>query len=105
MIKGFLALFTSGILFRPMVLCGIAGGIFLLVHFGEGKILPVFFEPAFYVLLLFIAGSYTCLFERSYHSGGKKVDWKDTLSGIIGQFLLLLAAVIFSCLFFYMFYI
>ena len=105
MIKGFLALFTSGVLFRPMVLLGIGIGIFFLIHYGEGEILPIFFEPSFYVLLLFIAGLYTCLFLRSYHSGGKKIDWTETLSGIFGQFLLLLAAIIFSCLFFYMFMI
>lgn len=105
MIRGFIALFTSGVLLRPMVLLGIVIGIFFLVYFGEGKIMPIFFKPEFYGVLLFISGAYTCAFERSYYAGGIKVDWSETLLSAVGEFLLLLIAIIFSCLFFYMFYI
>lgn len=99
MIKGFLALFTSGIIFRLPVLIGVIIGIFMMFTLSDDQIFEVFHNPLFYIFGLIISFIYAFSLKRIYHKGGTTVDWRATTYSIFGHFVSYVAAVIFSCLF------
>lgn len=99
MIKGFLALFTSGIIFRLPVLIGVIIGIFMMFTLSDDQIFEVFYNPLFYIFGLIVSFIYAFTIKRIYHKGGSTVDWRATTYSIIGHFVSYVAAVIFSCLF------
>lgn len=101
--RGIIALFTTGILFNPMVLLGIIFGIIIMSTLDNDSIHKLFTSYHFYGLLLIISAICACTFKREYFSGGSRTNWKATLYGIPGQFFTLLAAIIFSCLFIFSF--
>lgn len=94
MIKGIVALITSGILFKPMVLTGIIGCIYLHYTVDEDKITNCFFNQNLYLICLLISLIYTCIFCRVYYTGGRKVNWKSTISGTLNNFLTLIMTLI-----------
>ncbi len=99
MIKGFLALFTSGIIFRLPILTGIMIGIFMMFNLSDDQIFEVFYNPLFYIFGLIVSFIYAFTLKRIYHKGGTTVDWRATTYSIFGHFVSYVAAVIFSCLF------
>jgi len=94
LIRGIIALFTSGILFRPMVLLGIIGCIYLHYTVEEDKIADIFFNQNIYLICLLISLIYTCIFCRVYYTGGRRVNWKSTFSGTPHNFLTLIITLI-----------
>jgi len=99
MIKGILALFTSGLIFNPMVLLGIITGFTAMITL-EGERLRAFYTNYhLYLLMLLIAGLYVWFFKRTYYRGGTDTDWGATVPTIIGQFLMFVVSFIFSMLF------
>ena len=99
MIKGILALFTSGLILNPMVLSGIIGGFYMMGTLSSEEIHSLFAHPQFYAGLLLLAIGYASIFKRIYFVGGQRVDWRATAFSIIGHFLTLLLSIILSCLF------
>lgn len=94
MIRGIIALFTSGILLKPMVLLGIIGCICLHYTVDEDKIADCFFNQNLYLICLLISLIYTCIFCRVYYTGGRRVNWKSTISGTLHNFLTLILTLV-----------
>ncbi len=86
MIKGLIALFTSGIIFNPMVLLGIISGIYTIIYFSSKEIFDILCNVNFYLGALFVAGIYTIVFARVYKAGGMVVDFGATTGMIIWNF-------------------
>lgn len=99
MIKGLIALLTSGIIFRLPILLGIILGFFMMFMLSDEQIFAVFKNPLFYVFGIVISFLYAFTIKRVYHKGGTLVDWRATLYSVFGHFVSYIAAVIFSCLF------
>lgn len=99
MIKGIIALFTSGIIFRLPVLMGIIVGFFMMFKFSDEQIFAAFRNPLLYIFGLIISFVYAFTIKRVYQKGGSIVDWRATFYSIFGHFVSYVAAVIFSCLF------
>lgn len=99
MIKGLIALFSSGIIFRLPVLSGVILGLIMMFTLSDEQILAVFHNPLLYVFGLIISFIYAFVIKRVYHKGGSIVDWRATFYSVFGHFVSYVAAVIFSCLF------
>ncbi len=99
MIKGILALFTTGIIFNPMVLLGILLGFIAVGVLSEEQLHALYTNYHFYLLMFFIAALYVYFFRRTYYSGGYQTDWSNTLQTMVGYFLMFVAAFVFSMLF------
>lgn len=98
MIKGLLAFFTSGILLKPMALLGILFAVLLYAGANGEQIFTLFCNFRSYILLFIIAGLYTCVCDRIYHTGARTIDWKATFFNIFNHFFILLLSICFGLL-------
>ena len=100
MLRGFLRLFTSGLIIHPMVLLGIATGVYLSLNYHLSEIYSLMEMPRVYCGILLVALVYTFVFNRAYKGYSDTVDWKETFNRIIGNvFKLLISGVCTICLF------
>jgi hypothetical protein len=88
MIKGIVALFTSGILFKPMVLLGIISGFVAMFGFDEQIRQTLVEIPALYVAVAVVAVLYTFSWNKVYKEGGEDVDWVSTIGLAVWNFAL-----------------
>ena len=99
MFKGLRALFTSGLIFNPMVLLGVISGIVSYVKFEAEKIVLLFSQPSFYGVVLLASLLYTCFFARVYKEGSVSVDWVSTTWNVAANSLKYLAAFVLAMFF------
>ena len=59
MLNGLKALFTSGIIFRPMVLSGVIIGFLLSSFLDWEEAFPLFGDLSFYLMAIAVSGLYT----------------------------------------------
>jgi hypothetical protein len=88
MIKGIVALFTSGILFKPMVLLGIISGFVFMFGFDEQARQMLTEVPFLYVAVAVVAVLYTFSWDKVYKEGGEEVDWVSTTGLAVWNFAL-----------------
>ena len=69
MLNGLKALFTSGIIFRPMVFSGIIAGFLLSAFLDMEEAFPLFSDLSFYLLSAAWSGLYTLFFNQIYNTG------------------------------------
>lgn len=86
MIKGLIALFTSGAIFNPFVLFGVISGSFAVIKLEPEAIRSLFGYPQFYGVIAFLAVGYTVLFAKVYKDGGIEIDWSATAGRIVWNF-------------------
>ena len=85
MIKGLMALFTTGIIFNPMVLLGVVTGFFAIARLDEEQIKELFFDYHLYLLVLLISAVYSFVFKKVYKDGGVTPDYVVmTFSALLG---------------------
>lgn len=102
MIKGLIAIFTSGILFRPMVLLGVIIGTVSMVTLDNNQLKIMYTTPLLYIGLYAIALIHSLTFGRIFYKTGR-TNVKASLLGSFSHFFNLLLAVIFSSLLIYSF--
>ena len=78
MIKGLIALFTSGIIFSPMVLLGVIAGACAILMLSSEALRGLFSDYHFYALAAFLSAVWTFGFSKIYQEGGVDVDWQAT---------------------------
>ena len=83
MIKGLIALFTSGVIFNPLVLLGVISGIYSIIHFEPEQIRSLLTDVRFYLGVSAISALYTVAFAKVYDEGGLQVDWASTFGKTI----------------------
>ena len=71
-------MFTSGIIFSPMVLLGIVSGIYCIIQMEPEKIRLLFLDARFYAGVVVAAVVYAFVFAKVYREGGNEVDWAAT---------------------------
>lgn len=87
MIKGLIALFTSGTIFNPFVLLGVFSGAFAVVKLDPETIRGLFGYFQFYGAVAFLAVVYTALFAKVYKEGGIETDWPATSMRMAANFI------------------
>lgn len=98
MIKGIIALFTTGIIFNPMAWAGIGAGLYMMFNFNMSQIHELAQNWRVHAGVLAIAAVYTLIFKRIYHSGANGVNWKATIKGILGRYFYILFVTVVTCL-------
>ena len=83
MIKGLIALFTSGIIFSPMVLLGIVSGSYCIVRLSPEQIRSLFLDARFYAVVVGVSVINTVVFDKVYQDSGEDVDWLSTFMKMI----------------------
>ena len=81
MIKGILALFTSGIMTNPMVLLGILLGSVLYFCLDGQQIFQIYKMPSFYGVAILLSSVYVLTFRRVYQENGD-TNWSETILSI-----------------------
>ena len=66
MIKGLISLFTSGIIFNPLVLLGIISGFWCITNKEPSEIRELFNQNWLYVIVGVVAIAYTFIFIKIY---------------------------------------
>lgn len=95
MIKGILALFTSGAIFNPMILLGIGLGIFSMIRLNSDQIESLFMDYHLYVLVLVLSTAYVFLFKKIYKDNGRDLDYGSMIfSSITGLVKFVIAALL-----------
>lgn len=89
MLKGFLALFTTGLIFKPMLLLGGIIGIICYIKLDGAQLKILYTDWHLYVLFLLIASFYAYFFEKTYFGNTYATDWKETSKTAFKEFLLL----------------
>jgi len=75
MIKGIISLFTSGIIFNPLILAGIAFGIFCMSTKDAEAIQAVFKDFHLYLLVFIFSTVYVFAFKKVYKDDCDNLNW------------------------------
>jgi hypothetical protein len=102
MIKGIIALFTSGVIYNPMVLLGIIGGFAAMFTLDGKGINTLCHNPDLYFSMLALAGIYVIGFRRVINDDFR-VDWPQTILRLVGNFLKLVISFFCAMMFIGMF--
>ena len=89
MIKGFLALFTTGLIFKPMLLLGGVIGIVSYVTMSGEQLKILYTDWRLYVLFFIISGLYTFFFKKTYIENADRIDRIETSKTALGEFFVL----------------
>lgn len=99
MIKGFLALFRSGVIFDPFVLAGVLMGLFAAITPNKEAVEVLFKQNSFYLLILLLAFLYNYLVKKIYKDDGLSLDYLRMGGKIIASFIKFIISCVFSILF------
>ena len=89
MFKGFLALFTTGLIFKPMLLLGVIVGVGAYIGLDGERLKVLYTDWHLYTLFFLIAALYTYFFRKTYLENSYAVDWKETVKTMISEFFVL----------------
>lgn len=105
MIRGLLALFSSGLIFAPQVLAGIILGLFLGAKLPLEQIKSIYCNQNFYICVFFFIGLYVFIFKRTYKNSRGDIDWQDNLLRIFGYCAMFFISNIMAISFVYMLFV
>ena len=100
MLNGLKALFTSGIIFRPMVFSGIIAGFLLSAFLDMEEAFPLFSDLSFYLLSAAWSGLYTLFFNQIYKEHGRGPDYPAMGGRFDGNLLQLMFSGLLAFIFF-----
>lgn len=99
MLKGLIALFTTGIIFNPSVLAGILFGVPSALFLEDEKLTALYKNYNLYIFFFLVAVVLTYYFKKTYRPHTFIVDWSATFKTMISQFILLVFSFFMSLLF------
>ena len=85
MFKGIISLFSSGAIFNPFVLLGIACGSWCYFNMEPEDIRNLFFKNEFYAIVVASAILYVVLFSKIYKTGGRYLDWSAMIMRMVAN--------------------
>ena len=89
MFKGFLALFTTGIIFNPAVLLGGLAGIALYVFLDGEQLKIVYAHYHIYLLFFIFSAGYVYFLKPILKDNARDTDWKATFAAIFKETILM----------------
>ncbi|MBQ8661790.1 MAG: hypothetical protein IJ482_05650 [Alphaproteobacteria bacterium] len=84
MIKGIMALFTSGAILNPMVLSGIVLAVYCMVKLDAEQMRGLFGDYHLYALVTLVSFAYTFVFKKVYKDDGVNLDYASMILSAIG---------------------
>ena len=89
MLKGFLALFTTGIIFNPAVLLGGLTGVASYVFLDGEQLKTVYAHYHIYLLFFIFSAGYVYFFRPVLKDNARDTDWKATFSATFKETILM----------------
>lgn len=99
MFKGIIALFTTGMIFHPMVLGGIILAVVFRLCWDNEEIYSILRTSYLYIGIFVLAFAYTFRFAKVYKEGGEEVNQLATFIRTFGNAVRFTLAFILSYLF------
>ena len=84
MIRGLIALFSSGLIFAPQVLFGIISGLIFGAKLTIEQIKDIYCSPIFYITVFSALSLYVYMFKLTYKNRRGAIDWGDNFLRVIG---------------------
>ena len=84
MIKGIIALFSSGLILAPQVLSGIILGFYFSIKMQMEQIKEIYRLPTFYAAVIFLVAVYVYFFKLTYKNDRGDIDWVDNIMRVFG---------------------
>lgn len=84
MIKGIMALFTSGAILNPMVLLGIFLAIYCMIRMDAEQMRELFGDYHLYALAALISFAHVFLFKKVYKDDGVNLDYTAMIFAGLG---------------------
>ena len=100
MLNGLKALFSSGLIFQPMVLCGVVSGFLMSAYLDWEEFFPLFGNVEFYLMVAAVSGLYTLFFNQTYKEHGLGLDYPAMGGMFLGNLLQLAFACVLTFIFF-----
>ena len=97
MIKGLIALFTSGILINPLAWAGIGLGLYLIYNYSLPEIHGLAMNWHYHAYIILFTAVYTLIFKRIYHAGSEGINIKANIKGIINRYLYIIFITVVTC--------
>ncbi len=85
MFKGIIALFTSGLIFHPMILGGIISAVIVSFNWENEEIYAILRTSYLYIGIFALALAYTFIFAKVYKEGGEEVNQFATFIRTLGN--------------------
>lgn len=95
MLRGFLALFRTGIIFDPFVLLGVIMGLATALSKNKETYEALYSNNSFYLLILLLAFLYNFFFKKIYKDDGETINY--VMMGV--NVILSLVKFVLSCAF------
>lgn len=102
MIKGIIALFSSGLILAPQVLVGIILGLYFGAELKPEQIKAIYCNYHFYTMVVALVAIYVFSFKRTYKENSDDIDWQDNLLRVLGYSAMFFVANILAISFIYM---
>ena len=102
MIKGIIALFSSGLILAPQVLVGIVLGLYFGAELKPEQIKAIYCNYHFYTMVFALVAIYVFSFKRTYKENSDDIDWQDNLLRVLGYSAMFFVANILAISFIYM---
>ena len=97
MIKGLIALFTSGILINPLAWAGIGLGLYLMYNYSLPEIHGLAMNWHYHAYIILFTAVYSLIFKRVYHAGSEGVKIKANIKGIFNRYLYIIFITVVTC--------
>lgn len=89
MLKGFLALFTTGIIFNPAILLGGLSGIVSYIFLDGEQLKTVYAHYHVYLLFFIFSAGYVYFLRPVLKDNARDTDWKATITSMIKETILM----------------
>lgn len=97
MIKGLIALFTSGILINPLAWAGIGLGLYLIYNYSLPEIHDLAMNWHYHAYIILFTAVYTLIFKRVYHAGSEGINLKANIKDIFNRYLYIIFLTVVTC--------
>lgn len=89
MLKGLIALFTTGVIFNPAVSLGGLLGILAYVFFDGAQLKIIYTHYQLYLLFFIFSAIYVYFLRPIFKDNGRDTDWKATITSMIKETILM----------------
>lgn len=101
MIKDLIKLIFATIIFNPMALLGIAGGVYLMRYYGVDNMLEAINNRYLIGIPVAAAFLYAILFKHIYKVDTTKINWIATIMSTVNHLLAIVFAAACTCVIIY----
>lgn len=97
MIINFIKYILFTLLLNPMILVGIAVGVYVMRHYNSGNIMYVIYNKKLILTVLSAAFLYAITFTHVYHINSTHINWPATIGKIFPHLFMVFISALCAC--------